>query len=380
MSKMSAGPSAAVAVLLYMGVAACGEEPCPPGYTKRDICYRNKDGGAQDTSKVGSDDASADADADGNAGSGDRTAVDAGDQRRPSDEPDEIKSDATTPSGDAAAADAAPPDAAPVDGATVIDAGDERDAAVGAGPVTCASNPCQNGGSCTDQPSGFHCSCTEPFMGQQCEARTCSTTYLRTPDDLMKAKSCAEIQGDLTITSAGIPSITENDLPYLTRITGHFSMSSLANNGVETPRLRRLTLIKLREIGKSLNVAQTGQGSVIEMRFPALTHVEGGVVLGNTETRILELPALRTIGTGFWLTALRQLCTLEIDAIEEISGTLMLVDVVNLPTSVLEPVRRAFSGTPTDDSRIGCCLPVDSKCVGGLSIEDRNAFCGCSPR
>ena len=33
----------------------------------------------------------------------------------------------------------------------------------------CASNPCQNGGSCADQVNGFACTCTESYTGNNCE-------------------------------------------------------------------------------------------------------------------------------------------------------------------------------------------------------------------
>lgn len=33
----------------------------------------------------------------------------------------------------------------------------------------CASNPCRNGGTCTDLVNGFNCTCVDPFMGAVCE-------------------------------------------------------------------------------------------------------------------------------------------------------------------------------------------------------------------
>lgn len=33
----------------------------------------------------------------------------------------------------------------------------------------CASNPCQNGGTCIDGLASFYCNCTEDFVGDQCE-------------------------------------------------------------------------------------------------------------------------------------------------------------------------------------------------------------------
>ena len=33
----------------------------------------------------------------------------------------------------------------------------------------CASNPCQNGGSCTDQINGYVCHCVDGYLGINCE-------------------------------------------------------------------------------------------------------------------------------------------------------------------------------------------------------------------
>jgi hypothetical protein len=247
---MSPSRNPAVVVLLCIGAAAaaCAEPQCPGNYVKKgDTCYRIKDGGAQSTDAVEGEDA--EIAARDEAGSSDAGSVATGAEAGSPDdallgagrEAGTREPDALVPDTGMPAADAAPPDAAPpVDGGGGNDA-----AAMDAGTVSCTSQPCQNGGSCTDEPSGFRCSCTEPFMGARCESRTCTTLFLRTEDDLAKARSCAEIQGNLTVTSAGIASITESGLPYLTKITGHFSMSGMANNGVETPRLRELTLAKL---------------------------------------------------------------------------------------------------------------------------------------
>lgn len=38
----------------------------------------------------------------------------------------------------------------------------------------CASNPCQNGGSCTDTVNGYTCSCTSEWVGDRCSSSTTS--------------------------------------------------------------------------------------------------------------------------------------------------------------------------------------------------------------
>ena len=41
-------------------------------------------------------------------------------------------------------------------------------------PITCQSNPCQNGGTCVQSVGGHHCQCVSPYTGLNCEAGECS--------------------------------------------------------------------------------------------------------------------------------------------------------------------------------------------------------------
>jgi len=49
----------------------------------------------------------------------------------------------------------------------------------------CASNPCQNGGTCYDLVDGYSCSCTPEYAG-----RTCSTPYCSTDDPCRNGGTC----------------------------------------------------------------------------------------------------------------------------------------------------------------------------------------------
>jgi hypothetical protein len=76
------------------------------------------------------------------------------------------------------------------------------------------------------------------------------------------------------------------------------------------------------------------------------------------------------------LNVLYRLCTLEIEAIEQISKQLWVMAVPNLPASALEPLRRAFPGQPVE-GEIGCCLPTDRNLCGNNAVST-GALCGCS--
>ena len=39
----------------------------------------------------------------------------------------------------------------------------------------CASNPCQNGGNCSDFVAEYNCTCQPGFSGTDCETSTCVT-------------------------------------------------------------------------------------------------------------------------------------------------------------------------------------------------------------
>jgi hypothetical protein len=381
MTRVRLGLSSAVAILLSIGAAACGEPQCPAGYTKMgDTCYRNKDGGSQGISEVERGDASVDEG--GDVGSRGDMPFDAGGHTTALDEPDPREPDTGRPSADgmhvdAANVDVATADAAAGDASPALDAGSASDsAAADASIVTCASNPCENGGSCTDEPSGFHCSCPEPFIGEKCAARICPSVTLRTPDDLAKAQDCAEIRGDLAIASAGIASITASDLPHLAKVTGDLDVTAMINS-VQAPRLQSLTLAGLREVDGALSVILTGSGSVEEIRFPALTRVgterqAAAITFGVTDTKLLDLSALSTVNGYFHLGRLTLLCSLYIGKLATVTGDVQLNLLHNLNPSAVERLIDATDIAPTI-SQIGCCARDNLACDGYAAQTP----CGC---
>ena len=42
----------------------------------------------------------------------------------------------------------------------------------------CSSNPCQNGGVCTDDVNRYDCACLTGYEGTLCEIGTLSLTYM----------------------------------------------------------------------------------------------------------------------------------------------------------------------------------------------------------
>ena len=41
----------------------------------------------------------------------------------------------------------------------------------------CATSPCQNGGSCTDQVNGYTCNCVDGYDGTNCETGNVATSF-----------------------------------------------------------------------------------------------------------------------------------------------------------------------------------------------------------
>ena len=53
----------------------------------------------------------------------------------------------------------------------------------------CESNPCENGGTCTDMDYGYRCSCKSGFTGSECETGTLISYVLCDSNGLSAKKS-----------------------------------------------------------------------------------------------------------------------------------------------------------------------------------------------
>lgn len=348
--------------------AGCSEPQCPGGYRKMgDTCYRIRDSG-QDASQF--EDEEGDSGLGGNIDPASRSDAgseigdpDAGNAATP-----DAMLDAASPG--ATGADAAP-DATvpPIDTGTAVvqpDAGSAVASPDGAVVVRpCDSNPCQNGGTCSPAGGGYMCGCTDGYAGTSCELEICGSTTIRTRDDVENNRLCAEIRGDLDISAVGLPSITADDFPFLTKVTGFLKIvgrhdSAAVNLGSVT--FGKLVVVEgAIVIGANLLVTDAmadGSGPLTEFHSPALTTIGGrgvgGLAITQTSIRVLDLPALTTIVGDVSLYYLPELCSLNLRKVTSVDGQVRIVGIPRISSQLLAPIRNTATGVVMQ-SHLGCC-------------------------
>jgi hypothetical protein len=122
--------------------------------------------------------------------------------------------------------------------------------------------------------------------------------------DLVDARACREIDGDLVLRAPELEAISEDALPHLHRVTG-----SLISTGGRP--LREIVLPALQEVG-------SGGDDLLEIGFDA------------TSLERIELPALKSVNGSLGIVGLGSLHTLDLSALETVSGELGLVNLPRL--------------------------------------------------
>lgn len=361
-------------------VAGCMDPKCPSGYEQRgDKCYRIKDGGpdAAGLEEVESD-------------GGEQAAVD----------PSSSQLDATVESGaddagsrvalDAIApldgqGEGAAPDAAEPGGDTgavlpQVDANVELappDASAPARP--CELRPCQNGGICSAAGEGHSCACVDGYTGPNCELEICGDVSIRTRADVENNRLCAEIHGSLDIAAVGLPAITEDDFPFLTKIAGQLVIGGAHGGG--SSNLQTVTLATLKIVEGAISIIGTlenNSGPLAELHLPALETIgdtpgELALFVSNSTIRVLDLPAVETLSGGARLMFLPELCTLNLRKLTRVGGGVTASEIPRLSVSALEALRTAATGSAVTE--VGCCWPSTNDRIACSAL--RSGCAGC---
>jgi hypothetical protein len=369
-------------VFALMLVSACAEPKCPSGYMQYgDVCRRCKPGEERERGQC-------------------VMVWDGGDSVDAGSKPDEPSDDAEA-TRDSGAAEMDADNSQPVDQDAGLSGGDSScclgqdggDATIGLADAAhsdatvvdngindCEPNPCQRGGTCVDGPATYACTCPSGSTGTRCELDICGNTNVLTSADLLAARQCAEVQGNLSISTQGLGSITASDFPHLRKVTGDLLVGPIPGSA-RTPQVELITLPQLQTIEGGLSV--TAASSLRELHLPALTTVGTSADANrrfyftlDAEMQVLDLPVLTTINGSMEMRTLSKLCTLKIGALTRVTGTVLLLGMPNVPASTFEPATSAALGAVTQDL-IGCCFPTDDVKCDGVTQADLDAFCGC---
>jgi hypothetical protein len=200
------------------------------------------------------------------------------------------------------------------------------------------------------------------------ETINCPSLELSTRADLLAARACREVDGDLILSSTDIERIAADDLPYLERVTGSIML-------VGSSPLVEISLPALREVGvePSEDILELGFDAMTLRRIslPALRSVHGTlsiVALGGLET--LDLGQLEVVDDAFGLINLPRLAQLDLSARVRAGRLVAFEALCELPVTALPDT----SALPAEQKRlqgVGCCTQSASDCP--------NSICTCQP-
>lgn len=185
---------------------------------------------------------------------------------------------------------------------------------------------------------------TESEEGAAPLTRRCESVIVESEQDLIDARTCREIDGDLVFRAPKLEAVTADSLPYLRRITG-----SLISAGSRP--LREIVLPALREQGTELD-------DLLEIGFDE-----------STLERI-ELPELERANGSLGIAALGGLHTLDLRSLEVVRGELGLVNLPRLADLRMTDQIRTESGVSYEYL---CALPA-------FDLPDAPGSAGEQPR
>jgi hypothetical protein len=195
------------------------------------------------------------------------------------------------------------------------------------------------------------------------ETLNCPGIELRTRAELVAARACREIDGDLVFNSRDIERIEDDDLPYLERVTGSIRLTG-------SSPLVEISLPALREVGQvpSADILMLGfdASNLRRISLPALRVVHGTlsiVALGGLET--LALGELAVVDDAFGLITLPRLAQLELSEHVRAGRLVAFEALCELPADVLPDT----SALPEEEKRVlgvGCCTANSSGCESSI--------------
>jgi len=189
---------------------------------------------------------------------------------------------------------------------------------------------------------------------------TCPSVTIESAADLIAARRCREIDGDLVFAGREPMDVSADALPFLERVTG----SVLTR--VPAP-LREITLPALREVGTE------GSDDALEFVFdrmtlervslPNLRAVHGTLGIGALGALTeLRLGSLESVDAVFGLMNLPKLTTLELPSDIAVGQRVAFEYLCHIPYDELPPIATGSN----EQSRVrvvGCCTESQFECT-----------------